>query len=270
MVTSFEMEPKCSFWRLCLLSSLLCMSVAACGETQVILPPIMPTYARTSTLIPSETVIAPIHTARSILTPSPTAEPVRLPYYFVEDFRDDLAGWSHFVVGNQETEDYKLYRERGRMIYMIDAVDTGVYQIYDEQSYSDVRVDVQAENVGTLSSVSILCGYLEGWGWMEYNITSQGLYSLRHVNKNGEISLLHEGASLSINLGEDMNDYTLICSASRSVSLFANTRQLYYRDSFDVPVGRVGVGVWAYDLHPVTVEVEEIEFSDPNIEEIIQ
>lgn len=249
-----------SFWHFPILSLLIIIFSSACGiKAGSILTLTVP-----PTSLSTDAPRLPHVTATQLNNPSNVAETQQAKGNFTEEFIDEITGWSNFLQGNNNTIRYaRYYQEGGKLIFDIDAVDTGLYLIYEDHSYVNVEMKVSAENILTRSSISLICGYSETRGWYEFNISTQGTYTLRKFDAQGKSTIIRQGGSRSIRVGQDVNDYTLNCIASKSISFSVNNTKVIEEADFYVPVGRAGIAVWVTDLHPIRVEIDKITIKNP-------
>jgi len=113
--------------------------------------------------------------------PSPTPEPssTPLPRFFTNGFDSSLAGWVILQAGNDSIPDIET--EDGWLLLQMDSPYTWLHAIYGAQDYADVRVDVQFENRASgPASIGLMCGYSEEDGWFEFNVSTDGTYSVLH------------------------------------------------------------------------------------------
>jgi len=263
MVMFFRLEKQIIFTLFSIASALSILLLAACGNEAADTPTAVPIPVsgpvRVSSPTPGNTIYPLVTaTAHSNLTDSAQAGA-----FIRQDFSAGLTGWDYFYQGSPEIPKDPAYDlVDGRLIFNIDTVNTGLYLIYQERSFVDVQIAVRSENVGTRSSVSLVCGYTDNGGWYEFNITSQGLYSLRSYEDEEVGTIIKEGGSQSIRVGQGVNDYSIACRASRSMSLNINGKDIIEVQDFLVPVGRAGVAVWVSDRHPIRVEIDQVTLTD--------
>lgn len=212
---------------------------------------------------------SPTNTQVVVQQPDPTATTETItsdpPAYFLEDFDGDLDSWSYFLMnGNENLMD--LYTENSRLVFDLQGTYQWVYVLYDEYTYSSVRLDMHAENRGMNSNnVSLICNYTDRDGWYEINITNGGMYNfLVYSEIDGDYYTLQSGGSTNINTGRATNVYTAICDGNY-IALYINgafekevTDNLY-----NLREGQVGFSVSSFDVTPILVEVDYFSIDYP-------
>jgi hypothetical protein len=195
-------------------------------------------------------------------TEPPVVEPQA---YFIEEFEGDLSSWSYFLMSGDESK-MDLYADYGRLIFDLQGRDQWVYFLYDEYIYSDVRIDVYAENLGkNTNNVSLICNYSDRFGWYEFNISNGGLYDIYIYSEldGGYISLA-SGGSKNVRIGRDVNVYTAICQGNK-LSLYINNvfEREFVDTKYNLREGLVGLSVSSFDVLPILVEVDYFAISQP-------
>lgn len=195
-------------------------------------------------------------------TPEPVAEPLA---YFVEDFEGDLSSWTYYVVSGDEKK-MNLNVENGKLVFDLQGENLYVYVLYDEYVYSEVRLDIQAENRGkNTNDVSLVCNYTERYGWYEFNIGNDGLYSFYVYSEiDGGYIRMASGGSTNIKMGRDTNVYTAICRGNE-LALYINgvLEREWVDRKYNLPEGQVGMAVASYRVLPILVEVDYFSISVP-------
>ena len=126
-------------------------------------------YVITATPEPEEEVVVvqptPTNTQVVVQQPEPTEEdlpteePVSSepPAFFVEDFDGDISSWSYFVQ-HGDPNSLDVYTDDGYLVFDLQGNDQYVYVLYDEYTYSSVRLDILAENRGkNTNEISLVC-----------------------------------------------------------------------------------------------------------------
>jgi hypothetical protein len=108
-------------------------------------------------------------------TPTPTLTPTPVPLFFTDDFNSDLGSWVSFQTGGKETPSLKLENDLLRID--ISTPDTWYYAIHNAHEYPGVFVNAKFSGTPT-GSLGIICDYNESKGWYEFNIASDGTYSI--------------------------------------------------------------------------------------------
>lgn len=219
-------------------------------------------------------------------TPNSTVEPTQSPptvtpepiaqQYFTETFDENSGDWSFFMVNGETSSATEGFGEYNAGIdngnYMFELMDENQYAYikYDPYDYTDVRVDVVANNRGVNNNnVSIICRYTPGGGWYEFNIANNGLYNIfyaeyRQQGTKVAYEFLANGGSNKIRTGKETNTYTAICKG-RTLSLEINGFEAYSfeENRFALSKGAVGLSVSSFNVLPVNVEIDEVTISEP-------
>lgn len=229
-------------------------------------PPVQPPVEQPTIAAPALPTAAP----REIPTqpPVPTESEVvvydePLPY-FTEEFDGDIDSWSYFLNNGRE-ENMDLYTEDGYLVFDLQGNDQWVYLTYDEYTYSDVLLEVLADNRGmNNNNVSLFCRYSDE-GWYEFNISNNGLYWIYAYSElMGDYITLYNGGSTHIKMGKDINQYTAVCEGQ--------TLKLYINGFFEKEIvdkkhnfreGLVGVSVSSFETLPILVKIDYMTIDQP-------
>lgn len=263
----------------------------ACGMTSRVDPTATKQpQAPVEELLQEEEVEAPLVVAEEVELPSPTeasaqeipptetVEPmeeiIEEPYeevyeeppaYFTEEFDGDISSWSYFLMSGDEDK-MDLFTDNGRLVFDLQDQYQWVYVTYDEYIYSDVRIDLNAENLGrNTNNVSLICNYSDRFGWYEFNISNGGLYWLYVYSElDGDYFTLASGGSKNVRMGRDVNTYTAICQGNR-LALYINgvLEREHVDTKYNLREGLVGFSVSSFDVLPILVEVDYFSISIP-------
>jgi hypothetical protein len=185
--------------------------------------------------------------------------------FFIEEFDDDLSSWSYFLMSGDESQ-MDLFTDYGRLVFDLRGRYQYVYVLYEEFYYSDVRIDVQAENLGkNTNNVSLICNYSDRFGWYEFNISNGGLYDiLVYSELDGDYFTLVSGGSKNVRMGRDVNTYTAICQGNK-LQLYINGifEKEFVDRKYNLREGLVGVSVSSFDVLPILVELDYFAISQP-------
>ena len=223
-----------------------------------------PELIATATTPPLPTATtAPLPT--STTASMPTEEVFEAPAYYVEEFDGDLSSWSYFLMsGNENLMD--LYTDSGYLVFDLQGDYIWAYVLYDEYTYSNVRIDVLAENRGKNSNnVSLICNYTDRFGWYEFNITNGGMYYIYAYSETyGDYMLLGSGGSTNINMGRDTNIYTAVCNENQ-LALYINgyLETDLVDNKYNLYEGQIGMSVSSFDVLPILVMVDYFSISYP-------
>jgi hypothetical protein len=215
--------------------------------------------------------------------PAPVEEPTDPPapaaqQFFTEEFDGSNENWTYFVVDGSENvpefsgdelEESKLYTEDGLLIFDLVGEYQWVYTFYDPFEYTDVSMEVTAENRGVNdNNISLICRYTEDEGWYEFNIANNGLYWIYHaiVNSDGVVvySKLADGGSNRVKQGKEINTYAITCE-ERTLTLYINGKETRQLDDnrFVLRDGKIGVSISSFHVLPVNVEIQSVTISEP-------
>jgi hypothetical protein len=207
--------------------------------------------------------------------PSATTEPVtaiEAPVssaqdFFTEEFDGDISNWTYFTTKNDSNANdsgVAPTADNGYLAFNL-GKNLNVYAMYDPFTYSNVRLDVRAENRGTNNNnINLVCRYSEE-GWYEISIANSGLYWLYAFDAvKGNYVKLADGGSNKIKSGKETNDYTFICSG-RNLSLQINGSETvsYTDNQYAFREGQIGIGASSFRDIPVKVDFDLVKISEP-------
>ncbi len=186
--------------------------------------------------------------------------------FFIDEFDDNMDNYSWFDMGSGDEEDkMNLVYEEGQLKFELNDYNLWPYVMYDPYTYTDVRIDVEAENWGVnQNSVTLVCRYDEDLGWYEFNIANDGTWYIAYYDAmvaKGYITL-YNGGSTAIKMGRDTNVYSAVCQG-QDLTLFINGVKTRTVEHKDLKEGQVGVSVSSYENFPVNVYLNWLEISQP-------
>lgn len=187
--------------------------------------------------------------------------------FYLEEFDGDLSNFTYdvFNYGSGSSEDATIDADDGALKFNNNGDDLYTYVYYEPYTYTDVRIDIEAENLATSdNSITLFCRYDEELGWYEYNIDNDGEWTLYYYDNvvAQQYVQLYDGGSTAIRMGRDTNTYTMICQG-KELSLYINGVFTHSFEHKDLKEGQVGFGVSSYDSYPVKVNVNWLEISEP-------
>lgn len=223
----------------------------------------------TSPPLPSPT---PLPLATQPPQPTEPSEP-EAPTYYIEEFEGDFSFYPdeyfYWVQSGPDNVAEAVYLDGGDLVFEIDTRDTWIYLYYGPWIYSEVRIGLEAENLGANSqSVSLFCHYDPDRGWIEFNIAGDGTYSIFAYNALEETgyNLIFNGGSTAINIGKKTNVYIAECIGDQ-IRLSVNGTEVR---SMQIPnayafldEGFVGFSISSFEALPVVVEVEWFGIEQP-------
>jgi hypothetical protein len=186
--------------------------------------------------------------------------------FFRDEFDGNMDNYSWFDMGSGDEEGkMNLIYEEGQLKFELNDYNLWPYVMYDPYTYTDVRIDVEAENWGVpQNSITMICRYDEDLGWYEFNINNDGLWYIAYYDAMvaKRYFTLYDGGSTAIKMGRDTNVYTAICQG-QELTLLINGVKTRTVEHKDLKEGSVGVGVSSYDNFPVNVYFNWLEISQP-------
>ncbi len=223
-------------------------------------------FLPTSTVPPSTPTFVP-----ATDTPQPTQtiepSPTPLPRLFTNEFDSPLAGWSLLQSGNEATP--VLKSENDSLILRIDAPFVWAYAVYDPQTYDNVRIDARFTNqAGSPASIGLICRYNETDGWLEYNVSTDGTYSVLYgqwlASGVADYLPILTASSNVIQPSGTSQEIGLICSGT-TVSLFIDQALIRSADvsRFELSSGKVGVTASSFENAPVLAAFDWVRVGEP-------
>jgi len=137
--------------------------------------------------------------------------------FYRTDFDGGLDSWVYFEWHGKK-DGFKAETANSRLRFELNKNDLWLYFLYKDYSYSDVRIDTSAENLGrNNNNVSLICRYSDELGWYEFNIANNGTYTILWYDSVSlhDYKLLYSGGSNQIRMGKDINEYTAICNGDK-------------------------------------------------------
>ncbi len=206
--------------------------------------------------------MSPTDTPEQAVTATTTAQP-----YYTEDFSGSLDNWSYFVEHGDEN---KLTINTGSngLAFDLEGNDMYVYVTYDPYTYTNVRLDMTADNRGkNNNNVSLVCRY-SNEGWYEFNIANNGLYNIYAYDAKGIIhqgyNKIYNGASLAIKEGRDTNQYSVSCvDYQLSLAINGVAVKTVKDTKFKFQEGKVGFSVSSFNVTPILVDITSFQISKP-------
>jgi hypothetical protein len=250
---------------LLLVVSLAC-SLFGANPTSPTQPPVAPQNPTNPTAAP---VVPDQPTAASAPTEAaPTAAP-QAQQFFTEEFDNGADNWKPFVTsGNISSLD--LSAKDGSLVFNLKDKNLYTYAMYTPQTYTDVKVEAQAENFGNNeNNVAIICRYSQDRGWYELNISNNGLYKLYFGkwDSNGitaSYAIIANGGSNNIKAGRAINTYVLSCKGN-VITIYINDKEIkrVVDNQRGLTEGQIGIGVSSFRYLPVEVHFDWVKISQP-------
>jgi hypothetical protein len=160
-------------------------------------------------------------------------------------------------------DNFTLEAENSRLHFDIQGSDTYVYVVNNALEVADVRIDTSTENLGrNANNISLMCRYSDR-GWYEFNIASNGEYSILKYDANTQsYRALWTGGSTLINMGQEVNEYTAVCQGD-SLSLYINGGFVKTIKDNSIKSGLAGVSVSSFNVTPIVVDFDAFAMSVP-------
>jgi hypothetical protein len=197
--------------------------------------------------------------------PPPTEAPAEAPDYFTEEFDGLIPDWTYFLMSGDENK-MTLESGNGILLFNLTGEDLYVYLLYDPYTYTDVRIDARVENRGfNTNEVSLICRYDPDYGWYEFAIGNDGLYTIyAYDGTTQQYETLFSGGSTAIHSGKDVNEYTAICKGN-TLALYINgvEARTITEKRFGFRDGQVGISTSSFDVLPIIVEWDWVIISEP-------
>ncbi|HJS20755.1 MAG TPA: hypothetical protein VJ785_18560 [Anaerolineales bacterium] len=246
----------------CLLLVTACASPLG-GQSSTATPvaPLFPTETASPTPVPVTETPAPTASRTSEPTPTP------FPRYFTIEFDSSLAGWAILQAGNEAVPNITL--ENSRLLVQMDAAYTWVYSLYGPEDYDNVRVDTRfINNAMSPASAGVVCRYSETDGWFEYNVSTDGTYSVLYgkwlASGIAAYMPIADGSSNAIQQSGTEQQIGLICTGTTLTLLIGETIIRNVDVSrFKLVEGKVGVTAASYENVPVIVSFDSVTVSEP-------
>jgi len=223
-----------------------------------------PSFFPTETPLPPTPIPATV-TPEPTFTPEPSPTP--LPRFFTNEFDSSLAGWVILQGGNDAVPN--ISTDNSQLLLQMDSPHTWLYVLYGAADYTDVRVDTVFEpRAGMPSFAGLICRYSEEKGWIEFNISNDGNYTVLYGTwlDTGVADYLPvvSGQSEYIKLDNSSQELGMTCKGT-VLELYINGKIFRNVDvsRFEVVEGKVGVTVSSFENIPVTTAFDRVTVSEP-------
>jgi hypothetical protein len=243
-----------------LIQILLPLVLAACGRAPIpVIASATPSASATPPATPTQTLEpTPIATA---ISPTP------LPRFFTEEFDGALPAWSVLQSNREGAPDTRI--DGGALVFELNQAYQWTYAIIGAQEYTDVRVDAVLQSRGTgPDAIGVLCRYSEANGWYEFNVSSDGSYSVLFGQ------WLKEGIASYAPIASDYSQYLQPGGAQNEIGLGCegDTLWLYLNGKlfrkldvsrFGLTMGRLGLSAASFENVPVIAAFDRVRVSAP-------
>ncbi len=158
-----------------------------------------------------------------------------------------------------------LHSRTDSLKFDLNAVHLAPYLTYEPHTYTDVRLEVEAENFAYNDNhITLVCRYDEELGWYEFNISSNGTFRINYYDNTlvkGHVRLWN-GGSTDIKTGRQINTVAAECVGTQ-LSLYVNDVLLKTVEHKDLERRPGGDGCIIFGLFPGEVELEYFDISQP-------
>jgi hypothetical protein len=236
--------------------------ITACAPAT---PEPTPTAAATATRLIPTPVPA---TATVTFTPPPTFTPEPPPRFFTEEFDSAPAYWSTLYASGDASRIETLNLD-SKLTFELYSPNAWLYAIYGAHEYDTVHIEANIESTGSNSNyMGLICNYKEQEGWFEFNISSDGSYTILYGQWLGESIASYmpvaEGGSEYINVGNTTNEVGLDCLGDK-LQLYINGKLFRNIDvsRFETNGGKVGLAVASFEEVPVILAIDWVKVGEP-------
>lgn len=237
-----------------------CAAPSASRETATASPPVATATRPSPTPVPA--------TATETLTPPPTSTPEPPPRYFTEEFDSAPLYWSTLSASGDasrvETRD-----EGSKLTFELYSANAWLYAIYGAHEYQTVHLEANVQSSGSNSNyMGLVCSYTEQDGWFEFNISSDGSYTVLYGEWLGEglasYMPVADGDSPYINTGNSTNELGIDCLGD-TLQLYINGKLFRNIDvsRFALDGGKVGLAVASFQEVPVILGFDWVKVRAP-------
>jgi hypothetical protein len=190
--------------------------------------------------------------------------------YYETEFDGTFDEWNYFLVLGED-DGFSFEARDSRLRWDISERYNWGYMYLNTLEAADVRIDIEAENLGrNTNNVSLVCRYTGNGAdaeWYEVNITNGGLfyfyrYDPSYAAVEDRYIQLGSGGSNLIKTGKNINSYTLICDGNELTLGINGVEVKSVRDNI-LTSGLVGLGVSSFDITPITLEFDYFVASVP-------
>ena len=230
-------------------------------------PELTPIPLATATRV-TPTLIPATDTPTAIPSPTSTSTPLLPKQYFTEEFDSPLTYWS-VLYASGEASSVDVRSENSSLSFELSASNTWLYAIYSGFEYEGVHLETSVENRGSdVNTMGLVCNYNESEGWYEFNISSDGEYSVLYGQ------WLADGIAHYIPIVDDTSEYIQTGNAINEISLdcYEGILELHINGKpfrkldvsrFELSKGKVGFTLSSFSEVPVILSFDWVEVSEP-------
>jgi hypothetical protein len=184
-------------------------------------------------------------TATITFTAAPTFSPTPVPLYFTDDFdTPDTSSWGTFQTGGASASTLRI--ENGLLRFDLSAPDSWYNAIHITHEYEDINLTAKFSGPPS-GSAGLICRHSES-GWYEFNIASDGTYSVLFGQSLGDGIASYQPIAnfASEYLTAGVMDYEIgLTCLQNQLSLFINGKLIRNFDvsRFALTGGKNGIAV---------------------------
>jgi hypothetical protein len=188
-----------------------------------------------------------------------------VPLFFTEEFNTDLEAWSSFQTGGAESPIVKIENDFLRIDFS--SPNTWYYAIHNGHEYSNILVS--AKFLGTAAgSLGVICDYSESNGWYEFNLASDGTYSVLFGQ------WLAQGIAQYAPIATDTTeyiqpgklDYEIGLACQENILLLYINGKLFRKldvTHYGLTQGKVGINASSFEDIPMTATFDWVKVEKP-------
>ncbi|RJP56035.1 MAG: hypothetical protein C4557_00290 [Anaerolineaceae bacterium] len=206
-----------------------------------------------------QTTPAPAATTQASPTASAPTFTAEIPsYYFTEEFDAATPHWKFLQTGGMDSPITALADNNLRID--ISSPDTWLLGIHDVYDYSNIYIRAKF-SASPSGSVGLVCRYNENNGWFEYNLASDGTYSvlLGQWLADGIAKYIPIVSAdiRQFNAGTQTHEIGLSCQDS-SLLLYLDDALIRNLDvsRYELPYGKIGISASSFREAPMTILIE--------------
>jgi hypothetical protein len=218
-----------------------------------------------ATPLPDTPTPLPSATATTAPTSTPTLIPTPVPLFFTDEFNSDLGSWVSFQTGGADAPSVNLKDDSLHIDFSMP--NTWYYAIHTAHEYADVFVSAKASGAPT-GSLGLICDYNEAKGWYEFNVTSDGTYSLLLGQ------WLAEGIAQYTPIVQDSSEYLKAGKLDYEIGLSCQGDTLFLHINgklfrkvdvarYGLGKGKIGIDVASFDEVPASATFDWIKVEEP-------
>jgi hypothetical protein len=212
----------------------------------------------------TQTPLPPV-TATMAFTPTSAFTPTPVPLFFTDEFNSDLGAWVSFQTSGKEAPPVKLENDFLRIDFA--SPNTWYYAIHNAHEYSNVFVSAKFSGTPA-GSLGVICDYSESKGWYEFNIASDGTYSILFghwlVQGIAQYTPIAVDDSEYLKAGKLSYEIGLICQGD---TLFPHINGKLFRKidvaRYGLNEGKIGITLSSFEEVPMIATFDWVKVDEP-------